>query len=356
MAAMVPGHDFVDGRDVAAHAVDQVNRPVAADRELYVVDHLPVAHFDCDELLCLRLPADRVDRERPERDRTQQPGFDPLRTQLVDRRAAEPPRDAVADQDDFGVLGSVLLAALFGAADRGIFRLQFPVHGFKVVMLEEDRADHVRARLRDVERPLRNRRPGGQRFRQRDRLHGLTDHAVCQQIDDDAVFFGQLEGEAREVAHLLRRGRREHDAAVTAVSAAFDDLIVVGLLRPDVAEPGAAAHDVHHERGQFAAGEIADPLLLQADSEPRTRGHRAAAVRGGAHDHVDRGDLTLRLQERAPELRETARRGVGDFAGRRDRVAEEAFASGEQRAVDHGFVALQQHSIRVVHHASALSI
>lgn len=120
--------------------------------------------------------------------------------------------------------------------------------------------------------------------------------------------------------------------------------------------PGAAAHDIHHERGQFAAGEIADSLLLQADSEPRTRGHRAAAVRGGAHDHVDRGDFALRLQERAPEFRETARRGVGDFAGRRDRVAEEAFASGEQRAVDHGFVALQQHSIRVVHHASALSI
>ena len=55
-------------------------------------------------------------------------------------------------------------------------------------------------------------------------------------------------------------------------------------------------------------------------------------------------------------IRETARRGMGDLAGRSDRVAEKAFASRQQRAVDDGFVAFEEHSIRIFHKFYSLSI
>ncbi|MPN30668.1 hypothetical protein SDC9_178139 [bioreactor metagenome] len=138
--------------------------------------------------------------------------------------------------------------------------------------------------------------------------------------------------------------------------AAFYHLVVVRLFRPDVAESGTAARDVHHQRRKFAARKVADSLLFEADSQPRTGGHAAPAVGGGSHDHVDGGDFALRLEEGSSELRETARRGVGDFAGRSDRIAEETFTARQQRAVDDGLVAFEQDPVGVFHGFTHLSL
>ena len=98
------------------------------------------------------------------------------------------------------------------------------------------------------------------------RLHHLPDVPIGQHHHGIAIAVGQVESQRREVGHFLHRSRRQHQRAVIAVAAAFDDLVVIALLGRDIAQSGAAAHDVSDHAGQFGARQVAHALLHQADA------------------------------------------------------------------------------------------
>ena len=54
-----------------------------------------------------------------------------------------------------------------------------------------------------------------------DRLHHLANKTVGEHDGRIAILIGQLESEHGQRRHLLRRGRRQHQIAVTAVAAAL---------------------------------------------------------------------------------------------------------------------------------------
>ena len=106
--------------------------------------------------------------------------------------------------------------------------------------------------------------------------------------------------------------------------------------------PGPAAHDVGDHAGQLRAGHVADAFLHQADAGTARRRHGAHAGGGGAVQHVDGGHFALGLQKDAAGLRHVERGGFGNLAGRRDGIAVEGAAAGQNRALHDGFVALDQ--------------
>ena len=68
-----------------------------------------------------------------------------------------------------------------------------------------------------------------------DRLHHLAYESIGEDDNGIAIAIGKLEGQCCQVGHFLHRVRREHDGAVVAVSSALDHLVIVTLLRGDVA-------------------------------------------------------------------------------------------------------------------------
>ena len=70
--------------------------------------------------------------------------------------------------------------------------------------------------------------------------------------------------------------------------------------------------------------------------------HGADAGRGGAVEHIDGGHFAFGLQEDAAGVRQVERGSFGDLAGRRDGIAVESAASGEDGGLYDGFIALDQ--------------
>ena len=211
--------------------------------------------------------------------------------------------DAVADQQDVGILGVVEFPArLQVAGARDVFRFQLALVSFEIIGLEEDGTDQVLARLR---RSLHG--PG--LFRRHDlaifeiqRLHHLADEAVGQNDGRIAIFVGEFEGQHGEVGHLLHGSGSQHEVAVVAVASAFHHGEVVALFGGDVAEARTSAHHVDDDAGQFGARKIGDAFLHQADSGTGGGGHDARSSRSRAVHHVDGGDFAFRLQKRAARL------------------------------------------------------
>ena len=211
---------------------------------------------------------------------------------------------------------------------------------FQFVRLQIDGTDQVPARLRRaIHRPIRAARQWAGSM-ELHRLHHLADVAIRQHEDGIAVAVGQIEGVVGEIGHLLHGVGREHQRAIAAVSAALHHLVIIALLGRDVAQAGSAAHDVRDHAGQFRTGDIADALLHEADPRPAGCGHGADTGRRSPIQHVDCGHFALRLHEGAARRRHVERGGFGDFARRGDRVAVESPASGQNGALDDGFVAL----------------
>ena len=88
----------------------------------------------------------------------------------------------------------------------------------------------------------------------------------------------------------------QDDGLVVAVAAALHRLIVIALLRADVAQARAGAHDVDDDRRQLGAGQVGDAFLHQADARSGGGGHGQLAGAGRAVDHVDGAGLALRLE------------------------------------------------------------
>ena len=129
---------------------------------------------------------------------------------------------------------------------------------------------------------------------------------------------------------------------IVAVTAAAGRLEIVGLGGLNAAQSRTAALNIHDQTGQVTAGHIGNTFTLQGDSGTGGGGHGPLACGSCANDHVDRGDLALRLQEGAADLRHTLRHISGDLGLGGDGIAEIVPAAGHDGGFSQGFVALHQ--------------
>ncbi len=184
--------------------------------------------------------------------------------------------------------------------------------------------------------------PGLHRGRRQGHLAGhLAEVAVGGDHHRVAVLEGQLEGQLREVEHLLRRGRRQHDGVGAAVAEAAAEQLDVRLLGPDVAQPRAAAHHVDDHPRHLGADHVAHPLQHQAEARRGGEGHAGQAGAAAAVHHVDRRHLAHRLDEVAAQRRQQPRHQLRALGGGGDGVAEEVAAARQQRADGRGVGALE---------------
>ena len=173
-------------------------------------------------------------------------------------------------------------------------------------------------------------------------LHHLADQAVAQDHDGVAVAVGDVKGLLRQRHSLLHRAGRQHAHAVVAMTAAARGLVVVALRGLNAAQAGAAAHHVDDDAGQLSAHDVADALLLEADSGRGGAGHHAPARAGRAVDHVDGRDLAFGLQKAAAHLGHALGHVFGNLILGRDGIAEKEAASGLDGSLGNRLVALQE--------------
>ncbi len=173
----------------------------------------------------------------------------------------------------------------------------------------------------------------------------LAQVAVAHQHDGIAVLEGQIERLHAQLEHLLRRRGREDESVRVAVAQAAAGQLDVGLLGTDVAEAGAAAHDVEEDAGDLGADHVGDPFEHQAEPGRRGEGHAAHAGSATAVHHVDRRHLAHRLDEHTIQLRQELGQQLGAFRRRCDRIAEEVTAAGEQSPDRRGVVPPEDHRL-----------
>jgi len=121
----------------------------------------------------------------------------------------------------------------------------------------------------------------------------------------------------------------------------------VRLLRGDVAQARAAAHDVDEYPWHLGADHVGDPLQHQAEAGRRGEGHGAQAGAAAAVDVVDRRDLRNGLEEDAMELGQELGHQLRALGGRRDRIAVDVPAAGEQGADGRGVGPLDHQGLDV---------
>ena len=176
-----------------------------------------------------------------------------------------------------------------------------------------------------------------------DGLHHLAEHAVGEDHGRHAVLVGLLEGQVRQIGHLLDGGRSEHEHLEIAMAHGAGGLPVVGLRGLDAAKARAAALHVDDDAGKVGARHIRDALALKRHARRRRRGHDARAGRRCSVDHVDSRDLAFGLQIRAAFLGHALGHVSGNLGLRRDGIAEEETASCADDRLRHGLVALHEH-------------
>jgi len=81
----------------------------------------------------------------------------------------------------------------------------------------------------------------------------MTENSIRHDHHGISVLEGQIKASGRKVAHLLHAGWGENDVMIAAVPSALAGLIVVGLLRSDVAQPGPRPADVDYDAGPASA-------------------------------------------------------------------------------------------------------
>ena len=289
---------------MAPHVVDRLARARAgvAQREPQLVLELPVARLDDDEPpRPLGGAAERVDRERPDRLRAEEPDRMPSARSALTAPSAMRAGVLHATTSVSASSQRKRSARCSAAAMRAYFSMRWRLSASRSVSrrwIEDTR--FVRCARVAGDRPARQPRPH-ERARQLDLAGHLAEVAVGEDDDRVPVAERQLEREHREVEHLLRRRRREHDRVRVAVAEAAAGELQVRLLRADVPEPGPGPHHVHEHARQLRADHVRDALEHQAEARRRRERHRPLPRRARAVHHVDRGDLARRLEERAAE-------------------------------------------------------
>ena len=166
----------------------------------------------------------------------------------------------------------------------------------------------------------------------------MAKHAVGQDHNWIAVLEGQLKGPGCEVAHLLDASRCQNDVVVAAVPSSFAGLIVVRLLRPDVAKARSRPADIDNDAGQLCSGDVGYALLLQAHAG--TRGSCKHSMTCGCCpvDHIDCRLFRFRLNELASQPWEISGGFVQYLTGRGDGIAKKAVTTGIQCSDNHSAV------------------
>ena len=213
---------------------------------------------------------------------------------------------------------------------------------FEIIGSHVQRSNHVAARLGGAcNSPLRLAGRGG-RCHKLDWLHHLSDKPVGKQDNGIAIAIGKFKRKSRQVGHFLHGVGRKHDGAIVAVATTLYHLVIIALLRSDVAKARPAARDVSNDTWELGARHVADAFLHEADAGSARCCHAANSGRRSAVEHIDGGNFALRLQEDASDLRHVEGSGLGYLAGRRNWISVERPAPGQDRALHDCFVALHQ--------------
>ena len=330
--------DLAGGGELAAEVTEEMCGLAALDGEAHVLEHLPLVDLHVEhglDALAQHGLTQRVVGEGPHGDRAEEPDLHALLTQLVHHGLDHAGDGAEGGDDKLRVLGLVAFPELLVLPRLGVDRLQQGVvlaQGFGV---DVDGVDD--AALGGIVAGL----PAGagpglglgidlevDHLGHFDRLHHLGDDAVSQEQHGHAVLLRLLKGEHHDVDGLLHGGGSVGQQVVVAVAAALDALEIVALGGLDVAETGAAAHDVQDHARETGAGAVGNALLLQRNAGAGGGGDDARAGTGGAVHHVDRRDLALGLEEAASDLGHTGGHVFGDLSLRGDGVAEEETRAG----------------------------
>ena len=181
-----------------------------------------------------------------------------------------------------------------------------------------------------------------------DRLHHLGDDAVSEEEDRHAVLFCLVKGKHHDVDGFLNGRRGIGQQVVVAVAAALDALEVVALRGLDVAEAGAAAHDVQDNAGELCTRAVADAFLLQADAGAGGRGDDACAGAGSAVYHIDCRNFAFRLEEASSDFGHTGGHVLGDFSLRGNGIAEEKACAGTNGGLCDRFASLHQSQCHIL--------
>ncbi|CAK7021346.1 MAG: hypothetical protein DELT_03308 [Desulfovibrio sp.] len=98
------------------------------------------------------------------------------------------------------------------------------------------------------------------------RLHHLADHTVSKDHNRNAVLVGNVKAFRHKVGRFLDARGRQHHQMVIAVSAALCRLEIISLRGKNPAESGPGTDDVYNQARKLGTRDIADALLLEADS------------------------------------------------------------------------------------------
>jgi len=129
---------------------------------------------------------------------------------------------------------------------------------------------------------------------------------------------------------------------VVAVTPSLHYLVVVTLLGADVAQTGAASHDVDDYTWKRGTGTVGQAFQLQADARAGTGRHHSEPASGGAVHHLYRSDFAFGLQKCPAYEREECRCGFGYFAGRCYRIAVVRMTSCHDCTVDRCVITFHQ--------------
>jgi hypothetical protein len=232
-----------------------------------LVLQLPARGLDEDEALSPRKQRrQRLHRERPQGEGTEEPRLHPPLPQGFHRPFRHAGRRVARNEEHFGVLAAKDVGALLAGGHLRVLPVEVEVVLLEVCLVEVDGADQVPAvRAVAPHRPIRPTRLD-HLLRQLHLARHLSEVAVAQEDDRVAVLERELEGEHREVQHLLWVRGGEHDRVRVAMSEAAAGELDVGLLGSDVAEAGAAAHHVDEDARHLRPDHVGDPLEHQAEA------------------------------------------------------------------------------------------
>ena len=177
-----------------------------------------------------------------------------------------------------------------------------------------------------------------------DRLHHLSDDAVCDEKYGDTVLLCLVVCKHHDINCFLNGGGCVGQQVVVTVAAALDCLEVVALGSLNVAEAGATTHNIEDDTGKHCACAVGDTFLLQGDAGAGGRSDCTGTGTGCAVDHVDSCDFGLCLQEAAVYfgIEHTSRHVLRDLSLRGDRIAEEVTGAGSDGGLCNSFATLHK--------------
>src|SRR5271165_283474 len=144
--APIRGHDhtlvdllanFTDHRHISAEATEEFDIDAAVKRQAHIFDHLARAHFDDqNHLRATRSMPQSFDREGPETYRAEKSGTQTFFPQAFDNGTQNARGDAITDQENLRLFGTIEFVARFRFRRLLVFVLEFQNVGLQLIWLE----------------------------------------------------------------------------------------------------------------------------------------------------------------------------------------------------------------------------